>query len=82
MSDELWNSIRAGGMVSDVTRHQNEIDKLINSISTLVSTDPDVEDPAAFAMEKHLEDFLVQNWAQTDLSMEYDIYEEEGEQVG
>lgn len=82
MSDELWNSIRAGGMISDITRHQNEIDKLINSMPTLVSTDPNVEDPAAFAMEKHLEDFLVQNWAQTDLSKEYDIYAEEGEQVG
>ena len=44
--------------------------------------DETVEDPAAFAMEKHLEDFLVQNWAQTDLGKEYDIYEEDGERVG
>ena len=47
-----------------------------------MSTDETVEDPAAFAMEKHLEDFLVQNWAQTDLGKEYDIYEEDGEIVG
>lgn len=33
-------------------------------------------------MEKHLEDFLVQNWAQTDLGKEYDIFEEDGEKVG
>jgi restriction system protein len=33
-------------------------------------------------MEKHLEDFLVENWAQTELGKEYDIYEEEGERVG
>jgi restriction system protein len=33
-------------------------------------------------MEKHLEDFLVQNWTQTDLGKEYDIYEEDGERVG
>ncbi len=33
-------------------------------------------------MEKHLEDFLVQNWAQTELGKEYDIYQEEGEDVG
>ena len=52
------------------------------STTTLVSTDPTVEDPAAFALEKHLEDFLVQNWAQTELGKQYDIYEEDGEQVG
>ena len=33
-------------------------------------------------MEKHLEDFLVENWASTDLGTTYDIYEEDGELVG
>ena len=33
-------------------------------------------------MEKHLEDFLVENWAQTELGREYDIYAEDGEPVG
>jgi restriction system protein len=33
-------------------------------------------------MEKHLEDFLVQNWTQTELGKEYDVYAEEGESVG
>ena len=33
-------------------------------------------------MEKHLEDFLVQNWAQTELGKTYDIFEEDGERVG
>ena len=28
------------------------------------------------------QDFLVKNWAQTDLGREYDIYTEDGEQVG
>ena len=41
-----------------------------------------LEDPSAFAMEKHLEDFLVRNWTQTDFAREYDIYEEDGECVG
>ena len=49
---------------------------------SLFSTDETVEDPSAFAMEKHLEDFLVQNWAQTELAKDYDIYQEEGERVG
>jgi restriction system protein len=82
MSDELWNSVRAGGMISDITRHQNEINKLINASPTIISNDPTVEDPVAFAMEKHLEDFLVQNWSQTEISKEYNIYEESGEKVG
>jgi restriction system protein len=41
-------------------------------------TDATVEDPAAFAMEKHLEDFLIQNWAQTELGREYMLYEDDG----
>lgn len=82
MSEELWNSIRAGGMISEITRYQNEIDKLNTTNPTIISNDPTIEDPVAFAMEKHLEDFLVQNWAQTDLSNEYNIYEEEEAQVG
>lgn len=33
-------------------------------------------------MEKHLEDFLVRNWAQTELAQQFKIYEEDGELVG
>ena len=33
-------------------------------------------------MEKHLEDFLVRNWAGTELGQSYDIYQEDGEMVG
>ena len=50
--------------------------------TTLLSTDPSVEDPSYFALEKHLEDFLVENWSQSELGKQYDIYEEEGELVG
>ena len=48
---------------------------------SLISTDETVEDPSAFALEEHLEDFLVENWAHTELGKEYDIYEEEGEKA-
>ena len=41
-----------------------------------------MEDASAFALEKHLEDFLVENWSQTELGKEFDIFEEEGERVG
>jgi restriction system protein len=84
MSDTLRNSSGSIGTVSDVSHHREEIERLIAGASppTIVSTDPTVEDPAAFALERHLEDFLVQNWAQTELGKEYDIFEEEGEKVG
>jgi restriction system protein len=84
MSEALRNSTGSIGTVSDITGYGDEIEKLISGFPspTLVSTDETVEDLAAFAMEKHLEDFLVQNWAQTDLGKECDIYEEEGERVG
>ena len=48
----------------------------------MAASTPDVEDASAFALEKHLEDFLVKNWKQTSLGKNYDIYEEDGELVG
>ena len=84
MSDELRHSSGSIGTVCNISGYQAEIEKLISgaSIPVIVSNDPTVEDPSAFAMEKHLEDFLVQNWTQTELGKEYDIYAEEGECVG
>lgn len=84
MSEGLRNSTGSIGTVSTITKYADEIEGFItgSAAPTVVSTDANVEDPAAFVMEKHLEDFLVQNWAQTDLGKEYDIYEEDGESVG
>jgi restriction system protein len=84
MTVALKNSAGSIGTISDITGYGEEIEKLIGAVpaATLVSTDATVEDPTAFALEKHLEDFLVQNWSQTDLGKQYNIYEEDGEQVG
>jgi restriction system protein len=41
-----------------------------------------VENPLAFAMEAHLEEFLVKNWEHTSLGKEYDILNVDGQQVG
>jgi restriction system protein len=67
MSEALRNSTGAIGTVSNITGHQEEIEKLLGGVRppTLISTDETVEDPAAFALETHLEDFLVQNWTHT-----------------
>ena len=85
MSESLQNSTGSIGTVSDITQHHTEIERLLGETTaptSIISGDPDIEDPAAFAMEKHLEAFLVVNWHQTILSKEFSIYEEDGEPVG
>jgi restriction system protein len=85
MSDPLQKSTGSIGTSSMVTGYAEEIERLIagQAKPTIISTDATVEDPATFALEKHLEDFLVQNWKQTELGKQYDIYtNEDGEEVG
>ncbi len=84
MSDELRHSSGSIGTSSEITKYANEIDLLIiaSAPSTIVSTDTTIEDPAEFAIEKHLEEFLVRNWRNTELGNKYDIYKEAGELVG
>ncbi len=84
MSDALKHSTGTIGTYCDITKYASEIEVLIggNKPPELISTDETVEDPSVFALEKHLEEFLIQNWAQTELGKHYDIYEEDGELVG
>lgn len=84
MSAALRKSAGWRGTVMDITKHAEEIEALLagNAPPSLVATDPDVEDPDSFALESHLEDFLVHNWAATELGARYDIYEIDGELVG
>lgn len=85
MSDSLQRST-GSGTVTDLTPYGHEIELLLgNSPGTKTHGSPptgEVEDPLAFAMEKHLEEFLVENWSQTILAKDYDIYEENGEPIG
>lgn len=84
MSEALRNSTGSIGTVSYVSDYAAEIETFIGStqVLTIVATDPVIEDPVAFAMEKHLEAFLVANWNQTELAKYYTIYQEDGEMVG
>jgi restriction system protein len=84
MSEALKNSSGSIGTVSDISKYADEIENLIGGHAPpkITSTDQTIEDPSVFVLEKHLEDFLVQNWAQTELGKKYDIFEEEGELVG
>ena len=84
MSVELKNSTGSIGTVSFIGKHAAELEKLITGtqLPPIISTDPSIEDPTVFALERHLEDFLVHNWKSTELGNKYKIYEDDGELVG
>ena len=86
MSEALRNSTGAIGTVSNTTRYSEEIERLIGgcALPTIISTDSEVEDASAFAMEKHLEDFFLlkighrQIWGRSTTSFR----KKDGEKVG
>lgn len=84
MSQPLKNSSGSIGTVCELTKYTEELESLIGgqTPSGLIATDETIEDPSVFALEKHLEDFLVKNWHQTALGKTHDIYTDEGEIVG
>lgn len=84
MSQPLKNSTGSVGTVCNVTKYVDELESLLagKKPPALTHSDETVEDPSAFALEKHLEDFLVANWHYTELGNDYDIYSEDGELVG
>ncbi len=84
MSEALQRSTGSIGTCCDISSYSEEIDSFINkqSPTKIIASTPDVEDVSEFALEKHLEDFLVKNWRYTELGKKYDIYEEEGALVG
>ena len=84
MSQGLQNSSGSIGTVSNITKYAEEIEALLGGkgLPAIIATDALIEDPSTFAMEKHLEEFLVHNWAATELGKQYEIYAEDGELVG
>ena len=84
MSDALRNSSGAIGTTANLSDYSDEIEKLIGTQAPtkVISNNPDVEDPASFALEKHLEDFLIQNWEHTALGKKYNLFTDDGEVIG
>lgn len=83
MSANLRSSAIGGVTMTVITKYAEEIEQLLGNraLQTIISTDPEIEDPTAFALEKHLEDFLIFNWASTDLGKQYDLVTDEGKVV-
>lgn len=84
LSDALQKSTGSIGTVSDITKHVEEIERLIagDAMPRITTNDETIEDPSVFAMEKHLEEFLVRNWSSTALGKSHEIYTEDGEPIG
>ncbi len=84
MSEALRNSTGSIGTISDISRHHEEIERLLGSRS-LPTSEPVAEstdNPLSFALEEYLQSFLMTNWQQTELGRDYDIYTDDGELVG
>lgn len=84
MSSALRNSAGSIGAVCNLSDYAEEIKALLaaHRPNPIQVQDPDIENPVAFVLEKHLEDFLVANWDQTELGRRYDIFEDDGEIIG
>lgn len=80
LPDAVRKAIGVVGTYRSIASQAEELEKLLGeSIPPISET---IEDPLAFALEKHLEDFLVRNWSRTELGKEFDIYADEGEIAG
>lgn len=88
MSDILMKASNATVTVFSLKPHTSELSELCvvdgdgaaaNDSSISASN---VEFEVAFRLEKQLEDFLIDNWSGTSLGREFDILEEDGQQVG
>lgn len=76
---------RFGASICSIDGHLEDLRRLVDSDTPgapISAADEDVENPYEFATEKYLEDFLVQNWAATELGRTHDLYAVDGEVVG
>lgn len=84
MSESLRNSAGSIGTYATLRpEFTDEIERLIAGSSALPVTQRPAfssEESASFAFERHLEDFLVRNWEQTELGRTHDLYVDENEE--
>lgn len=85
MSEAFRNSTGSLVSVVNLEKYAAEIESVLTGAVLqpgIVATEEGVEDPVTFAMESHLEEFLVRNWSATAFGQDFDIYTEDGEVRG
>lgn len=84
LPEPLRKAIGVQGTYRNITSQAETLEELLRGVRPpeIIATEGTIEDPYSFVMEKHLEEFLVQNWSLTELGKEYDMYQEEDEIVG
>ena len=80
-STELSNSVGSINTLANINHHSSEIESLIGDkpIVKVFTQDEDIESTSQFVFEEHLEEFLIKNWSQTELSQRYELFKEFGE---
>ncbi|MEW4570101.1 endonuclease NucS domain-containing protein [Tautonia sp. JC769] len=69
--DSLWWKLAS--MTSE--SEEDELASVVDEVESLPAM-------AVFGLERHLQDFLRDNWSQTELGRDWDLYEEDGDIVG
>ena len=81
-SEALRNSSGAMMTLFSVSKYADEIESLLSGKKIGMTPDEHVEDIRDFGMESHLEDFIVENWDKLSVFKNYEIYKEDGVEVG
>ena len=80
-STELSNSVGSINTLANINHHSSEIESLIGDkpVVKVFTQDEDIESTSQCVFVEHLEEFLIKNWSQTELSQRYELFEEFGE---
>ena len=71
------------GIAFQATVKIDEADLILQLPTTEISEPVQADSPpSSFALEKHLEEFLVSNWQLTELGKRYDILAKDGQSIG
>lgn len=83
LPDEVLTSLKSPLTVVDLTGHAAALDAAMQGERPrIIATDASVEDPSVFALEKHLESFLVANWERTAFGVTHDIFNDDTGLIG
>jgi restriction system protein len=77
MSMELLRAVSNPLTVINLKSYFDEISHLISIDQPNINIETTIENKGEFALESHLEEFLIKNWNQLELSKKYDLYKDE-----